>query len=102
MKKFTKRGADAVALTVVWVGPWAGVADEAVGEETGNVSAAAHERGVSPHAPTAAHTTCLHVLPRSHLSNPAKMKVRLTKSEIKRDRRKCIFYNQLRFLGIKK
>lgn len=82
MKRYMRRGADAAALTAVWAGPWAGAVAGAAGEGTGNVNAAARGRGVSPHAQTAAHTTCPHVLQRSHLSNPAKMKVRLTKSGI--------------------
>lgn len=90
MKRFTRRGADAAALTVVWAGPWAGAAAGAAGEGTANVNAAARGREVSPHAQTAAHTTCPHVLQRSHLSNPAKMKVRLTKSGI--TKRKATFF----------
>ena len=81
-RRYTKHEVDAAALTAVWAGLWAGAAAGAVGEGTGSVNAAARGRGVSPHALTAAHTTCPHVLPRSHSSNPVKMEVRLTKSGI--------------------
>ena len=57
----------------------------AAGEGTGNASAASHGRGVSPHAQTAARITCPRVLPRSHLWNHAKMKVRLTNSGMESD-----------------
>lgn len=87
MKRYTRRGADAAALTAVWARPWAGAVAGAAGEGTGSVNAVARGRGVSPHALTAAHTTCPHVLPRSHLSNPVKMKVRLTKSGIRKEGR---------------
>lgn len=82
MRRYMKREVDAAALTVVWAGLWAGAAAGAAGEGTGSVNAVARGRGVSPHALTGAHTTCPHVLPRSHSSNPEKMKVRLTKSGI--------------------
>lgn len=91
MKRYTRRGADAAALTAVWEGPWAGVAVGAAGGETGNANAAARGSGVSPRAQTAAHTTCPHALPRSHLSNPVKMKVRLTKSGIEKEDRQNVF-----------
>lgn len=95
MKRYTRRGADAAALTAAWAGPWAGAAVGAAGEGTGNVNAVARGRGVSPHAQTAAHTTCPHVLPRSHLSNPVKMKVRLTKSGIEKEDRENVFCGNL-------
>lgn len=82
MKRYTRHGVDAVVLTAAWVALWEGAAGGAAGEGTATVSAVAHGREVSPHAQTDAHTTCLHVLPRSHLSSRAKMKVRLTKSGI--------------------
>ncbi len=87
MKRYMRHGADAVVLTVVGAEPWAGAAAGAAAEGTESVNAAARGRGVSPHVLTAAHTTCLHVLPRSHLSNPVKMKVRLTKSGIEKQGR---------------
>lgn len=80
MKRSTTREADAAPLTAVWAGPWAGAVAGAAGGGTGNASAAARGKGVSPRARTAAHTTCPLVPQRSRLSNPAKMKVRLTKS----------------------
>ncbi len=91
MKRYTRRGADAAALTAVWAGPWAGAAVGAAGEGTGNVNAAARGRGVSPRVQTAARTTCPHVLPRSRLSNPVKMKVRLTKSGLEKEDREKRF-----------
>lgn len=91
MKRYTRRGADVAVLTAASVGPWAGAVAGVAGGGIGSVNAAARGSGVYPRALTGAHTTCPHVLPRSHSSNLVKMKVRLTKTRIKKEGRemKC-------------
>lgn len=64
-KRYMKREVDAVACTAVWAALWAGAVGGAAVAGTGNVNAAAHGKEVSPHAQTAARTTCPHGPPRS-------------------------------------
>lgn len=77
MKRYTRREVAAAVLTAGWE-RWADAAVEAVDAEIGNGNEALHGRGVCPHAQNTARTICPLVPPRSHSSNPVRMKVRLT------------------------
>lgn len=76
-RRYTRRGAGAVARTVAWAGPWVDAAAEAPGGGTGSANGASRGRGVCLQGLSAARTTCRRGPPRSRSSSPVKMKVRL-------------------------